>query len=72
MSSKQVDGPRPPSVDAVLRRLRSSVDGASPGAMTDVVRGVVAEERTRLRAGGTPRDAGLTDTSRNRIHSGAA
>jgi L-seryl-tRNA(Ser) seleniumtransferase len=68
MSSKQVDGPRPPSVDAVLRRLRSSVDGASPGAMTDVVRGVVAEERTRLRAGGTPRDAGLlADEARQRI-----
>jgi L-seryl-tRNA(Ser) seleniumtransferase len=68
MSSKQVDGPRPPSVDAVLRRLRPSVDGAAPGALTDVVRGVVADERTRLRAGGTPRDAGLlADEARQRI-----
>ena len=68
MSSKQVDGPRPPSVDAVLRRLRSSVDGAAPGALTDVVRGVVADERTRLRSGGSPRDAGLlADEARRRI-----
>jgi L-seryl-tRNA(Ser) seleniumtransferase len=68
MSSKQVDGPRPPSVDAVLRRLRPSVDGAAPGALTDVVRGVVADERTRIRAGGAPRDAGLlADEARQRI-----
>jgi L-seryl-tRNA(Ser) seleniumtransferase len=68
MSSKQVDGPRPPSVDAVLRRLRPSVNGAAPGALTDVVRDVVADERTRLRAGGTPRDAGLlADEARQRI-----
>jgi L-seryl-tRNA(Ser) seleniumtransferase len=68
MSPKQVAGPRPPSVDAVLRRLRPSVDGAAPGALTDVVRGVVADERTRLREGGTPRDAGLlADEARQRI-----
>jgi L-seryl-tRNA(Ser) seleniumtransferase len=68
MSPRQVDGPRPPSVDAVLRRLGPSVDGAAPDALTDVVRGVVADERTRLRAGGTPRDAGLlADEARQRI-----
>ena len=68
MSSKPVAHPRPPSVDAVLRRLRPSVDGSDAPAVTDIVRRVVDEERARLRDGAEPRDAAaLADQARGRI-----
>jgi L-seryl-tRNA(Ser) seleniumtransferase len=57
--------PRPPSVETVLRRLRPSVDGTDASALTDAVRGVVAEERDRLRDGADPRNpAELADAAR--------
>ena len=68
MSSKPVARPRPPSVDAVLRRLRPSVDGSDAPALTEVVRRVVDEERARIRDGAEPRDAAaLADQARGRI-----
>jgi L-seryl-tRNA(Ser) seleniumtransferase len=64
MSPKPAGSPRPPSVEAVLRRLRSSEDGANASALTDVVRGVIDEERDRLRDGADPRDpAELADAA---------
>ena len=57
MSSKPVvrAGPRPPSVETVLKRLRASLDGLDPDALVAVVREVVGEERSRLAAGDDPR-----------------
>ena len=68
MPSKPAARPRPPSVEAVLRRLRPSVDGAAAEAMTDAVRAVIADERTRIEAGSEPRDpAVLADLARDRM-----
>jgi L-seryl-tRNA(Ser) seleniumtransferase len=55
-SKTATDRPRPPSVDAVLARLRSAADGTDPAALTAVVREVVAEERDRLASGDPPHD----------------
>ena len=49
--------PRPPSVEAVLVRLRPGVDGRDAAALTAVVRSVVDEERDRLAAGEPARKA---------------
>jgi L-seryl-tRNA(Ser) seleniumtransferase len=66
MSPKPGVHPRPPSVEAVLRRLRPSVDGADVAALTAVVRDVIDDERDRLRVGGHPRDPGaLADQARS-------
>jgi L-seryl-tRNA(Ser) seleniumtransferase len=53
MSSKPVDRPRPPSVEAVLKRLRGSdaADGADPDALTISVREIVDTERASLADG---------------------
>jgi L-seryl-tRNA(Ser) seleniumtransferase len=65
MSPKPGVHPRPPSVEAVLRRLRPSVDGADVAALTAVVRDVIDDERDRLRDGGAPRDpSALADQAR--------
>jgi L-seryl-tRNA(Ser) seleniumtransferase len=57
MSSKPVDRARPPSVEAVLKRLRASdgADGADLDALTTVAREVVDSERAGLAAGRLPR-----------------
>ena len=68
MSPKPGVRPRPPSVEAVLRRLRPSVDGADAAALTAAVRDVIDGERDRLRAGGAPNDPGaLADQARSLI-----
>jgi L-seryl-tRNA(Ser) seleniumtransferase len=69
MSSKPAgQRPRPPSVEAVLRRLRPSVDGADPSALAEVVREVIVEERGRLGEGADPRDpVELADVARDRL-----
>jgi L-seryl-tRNA(Ser) seleniumtransferase len=68
MSPKPGVRPRPPSVEAVLRRLRPSVDGADAAALTAAVRDVIDDERDRLRAGGAPSDPGaLADHARSLI-----
>jgi L-seryl-tRNA(Ser) seleniumtransferase len=69
MSSKPAgQPPRPPSVEAVLRRLRPSVDGADPSALAEVVREVIVEERGRLGEGTDPRDpVELSDVARDRL-----
>ena len=56
MSSKPAVRPRPPSVEAVLARLRASADGADADALTAIARDVVADERRRLAHGDAPRD----------------
>jgi L-seryl-tRNA(Ser) seleniumtransferase len=53
MSSKPVDRPRPPSVEAVLKVLREDADGIDRDALTAVVREVVEDERSSI-AGGAP------------------
>jgi L-seryl-tRNA(Ser) seleniumtransferase len=58
MTSRSVDRPRPPSVEAVLKVLRPSVDGIDRDALTRVVRDVIDRERAQLADGDTPRDAG--------------
>jgi L-seryl-tRNA(Ser) seleniumtransferase len=66
MSPKSPGHPRPPSVEAVLRRLRPSVDGSDVSALTEVVRSVVDDERARLGDGGAARDpAELADEARD-------
>jgi L-seryl-tRNA(Ser) seleniumtransferase len=68
MSPKPTGHPRPPSVEAVLRRLRPSVDGADRSVLTEVVRGVIEKERERLREGDNPRDPdALADEARDLI-----
>jgi L-seryl-tRNA(Ser) seleniumtransferase len=68
MSSKRGVHPRPPSVEAVLQRLRPSLDGAEVAALTAVVRHVVGDERDRLRSGDAPRDPNaLADVARDMI-----
>ncbi|HET8786192.1 MAG TPA: L-seryl-tRNA(Sec) selenium transferase [Candidatus Limnocylindrales bacterium] len=57
MSSKPAVRPHPPSVEAVLKRLRESANGTDPSALADVARAIVAEERANLAAGAAPRDA---------------
>lgn len=56
MSSKPAVRPRPPSVEAVLARLRPSANGTDPHALSAVARAVVDEERANLAAGADPRD----------------
>ncbi len=56
MSSKPAVRPRPPSVEAVLARLRTSADGTDPAALGAVARAVVDEERDKLASGADPRD----------------
>lgn len=56
MSPKPAVPPRPPSVEAVLKRLRVSVDGIDPDALAAVARDVVETERVNLRNGDAPRD----------------
>ena len=56
MSSKPAVRPRPPSVEAVLKRLRATANGTDARALGDVARAVVAEERANLAAGAHPRD----------------
>jgi L-seryl-tRNA(Ser) seleniumtransferase len=56
MSSKPAVRPRPPSVEAVLKHLRTSANGTDPSALAAVSRAVVAEERANLAAGGAPKD----------------
>jgi L-seryl-tRNA(Ser) seleniumtransferase len=58
MTSRSADRPRPPSVEAVLKVLRPSVDGIDRDALTRVVREVIGVERAQLADGATPRDAG--------------
>jgi L-seryl-tRNA(Ser) seleniumtransferase len=61
--------PRPPSVEAVLRRLRPSVDGADASALAEVVREVIRLERDRVHDGAAPRaPAELADAARDLIH----
>ena len=60
--------PRPPSVEAVLRSLRPSVDGGSTAAIAEVVRKIIDDERSRLQTGASPRDpAALADAARSFI-----
>ena len=56
MTSKPAARPRPPSVEAVLTRVRSGADGTDPAALRAVARAVVDEERANLAAGADPRD----------------
>jgi L-seryl-tRNA(Ser) seleniumtransferase len=56
MSPKPSVRPRPPSVEAVLSRLRPIADDHDPDALTAVVRDVVADERSNLGSGREPRD----------------
>ena len=56
MSSKLAVRPRPPSVEAVLTRLRMTANGTDPAALRAVARAVVDEERTKLASGADPRD----------------
>ena len=56
--------PTSPSVEAVLKRLRPSVDGLDPDALAAVVRETIDEERSNLAAGMDPRDtAALADAA---------
>ena len=48
-------GVRPPSVDVVLRAAAAGLDGRDRGAVTDVARAVIADERASLAGGGAPR-----------------
>ncbi len=69
MSRKPTGHPRPPSVEAVLRRLRPTVDGADGPILTEVVRSVIDKERDRLREGGSARDPdALANEARDLIH----
>ena len=68
MSPKPAVPPRPPSVEAVLKRLRESADSVDPDALTAVAREVVDAERDRLRNGDVPRDPdALADDARVRL-----
>ena len=68
MTSKPAVRPRPPSVEAVLKELRPTVDGLDPDALAAAVRDVVAEERSSLAGGGVPRDtAALAAVARSRL-----
>ena len=68
MSTKPAVRPRPPSVEAVLKRLRESADGVDHDALTAVARAVVDEERANLERGGAPRDPdALAADARDRL-----
>jgi L-seryl-tRNA(Ser) seleniumtransferase len=70
MSSKPAVRPRPPSVEAVLKELRPSVDGLDPDALAAAARDVIDDERSSLAAGLAPRDtAELADVARARLGS---
>src|SRR6187401_818141 len=56
MSSKPAVRPRPPSVEAVLTRLRASANGTDPAALSGVAPAVVDKERANLAAGAAARD----------------
>jgi L-seryl-tRNA(Ser) seleniumtransferase len=58
MTPRSADRPRPPSVEAVLKVLRPSVDGIDADALTRVVREVIDDERAHLAGGRASRDAG--------------
>lgn len=62
MSSKPADRPRPPSVERVLGILRERAeslldDADETGALTEVVRASIEDERARLSEGWAPRSA---------------
>ena len=68
MSPKPAVRPRPPSVEAVLRRLRETADGIDPDALTAVAREIIDAERDRLANGDAPRDpAALAGDARARL-----
>lgn len=46
---------RPPSVDAVLRAAEPGLEARDRGAVVDVARAVIADERARIDGGGAPR-----------------
>ena len=67
-SEPSTDPPRPPSVEAVLARLRPDADGADPAALAAVVREVVDAERRELSDARAPRDpAALAAEARSRL-----
>ncbi len=61
--------PHPPSVEAVLAVVRLREGGSrAPGALVDVARSVVTDERSRLMAGAKPRGIdGLADAVAERL-----
>jgi L-seryl-tRNA(Ser) seleniumtransferase len=68
MSPNRAVRSRPPSVEAVLQRLREAADGIDPDALTAVAREVVDAERDKLRNGDDPRDPrALADDARVRL-----
>ncbi|HET9085147.1 MAG TPA: L-seryl-tRNA(Sec) selenium transferase [Candidatus Limnocylindrales bacterium] len=68
MSSKPAVRPRPPSVEAVLARLRTSANGTDHAVLGAVARAVVDEEREKLISGADPRDAdALAADARERL-----
>ena len=70
MSSKPAVRQRPPSVEAVLKELRPSVDRLDPDAVAEAAREVIAEERSSLAAGLDPRDPSqLAEAARSRLGS---
>jgi L-seryl-tRNA(Ser) seleniumtransferase len=55
MSSAASDVPHPPSVDRILSIVRGELNPSTDStALADVVRGVIADERERLRTGARP------------------
>jgi len=56
MSSKPTVRPHPPSVEAVLTRLRADANGTDPAALATVARAAIDDERANLAAGADPRD----------------
>src|SRR3954470_15251558 len=56
MSSKPTVRPHPPSVEAVLTRLRADANGTDPAALATVARAAIDDERANLAAGSHPRD----------------
>ena len=56
MPKRSTDRPRPPSVEAVLVRLRADTDHLDPAALAAVARAIVDDERIRLGDGAAPRD----------------
>ena len=68
MSPKPAVRPRPPSVEAVLKRLRDGADGIDHDALKAVARAVVDTERADLVNGEASRDAdALAEDARARL-----
>lgn len=68
MSPKPAVRPRPPSVEAVLKRLRESANGIDPDALKAVARAVIDTERADLANGAAARDPdALADDARARL-----